>query len=353
MKLYPQITIIFIVYILSILFVSYFGFLTLPHSGKFSNDFFSSFSNWDGRYYLSIAENGYLEDFQYAFFPLYPLLIKLLTIFTRDYLFSAVIISISASFLGFQILYKLVALDFDKKTAEKTVLALIFFPTSFYFLTAYSEGLFFLLAVTSLYFLRVNKLFPAIIFASLASATRITGLALVIAVLIEMQLTVGISRKNWYVLLAPLGFVIYCLFLYNQASDLFYFLTAEKHWQRQLSIPGFSFWDTIKSLTTPNFINSHFSPVLDLIFATLGLGLAIRSFRFLPISYSLFAILSVGLPLLTHTLSSIPRFLLPVFPIFILLGLIKNRYINLSYQVISLMILSIFTVLFINGYWVS
>ncbi|MBI2599760.1 hypothetical protein HYW43_02455 [Candidatus Daviesbacteria bacterium] len=353
MKLYSNINIIFTVWLASLLLISYLGFSTLPHSGKFSNDFLSSFSNWDGGHFLAIAQKGYQENFQYAFFPFYPMVIKTLTQFTNNFLLSGVLISLLSFYFGLQILYKLIILDFDKKIALKIIAALAFFPTSFYFLTAYSEGLFFLLVVLTFYFLRTNKLFLATIFAVLVSGTRLAGLAVVLALILEVQLTRGINKKNWFVLFSPLGFLAYVWFLYNQTSDPFYFLTAERYWQRELVVPIFGFWDTIKNVTTPNFLTSHFNPVLDLLFAIFGLGLAIRSFRFLPISYSVYAFVSIALPLFTPTLSSIPRFLLPIFPIFILLGLIKSQFLNLFYPVITLMLLSIFTVLFFNGFWVA
>lgn len=353
MKLYPNITTIFFIWLVSILLIAFFGFLTIPHSAKFGNDFFKSFSNWDGGHFLGIAENGYTEKFQYAFFPLYPLLIKLINQITQNYLLAAMLISTASAFLGMNLLYKLVTLDFDKKIAEKVILALIFFPTSFYFLTAYSEGLFFLLAVATFYFLRQKKLFLATVLASLASCTRVSGLALVLALLFEVQTTVGINRKNWYILLAPLGFLIYCFYLYKQTGDPFYFTVAELHWQRSITIPALSFWETIKSLSQPGFINNNFNAFLDLIFAIFGLGMVIRTFRFLPPSFSIYSLASLLLPLFTPTLSSIPRFLLPVFPIFILIGLVKNRFVSLIYQMLSLMLLALFTVFFINGFWVS
>lgn len=353
MKLYPSINTIFIVWLVCLLIISYLGFSTLPHSEKLSNDFPGSFSNWDGGHFLAIAQKGYQENFQYAFFPFYPLVVKSLAQFTNSFLLSGVLISLLSFYFGIQFLYKLICKDFDKKIAQKAITALVFFPTSFYFLTAYSEGLFFLLVVLTFYFLRSNKLFLATIFASLASSTRLVGLAVVLALILEVQLTIGINKKNWFVLLAPLGFLIYAYVLYHQTGDPFYFLTAEKHWQRQLAVPIFGFWDTIKNITTGGFLASHVNPVLDLIFAIFGLGLAIRSFRFLPISYSVYAFVSIALPLFTPTLSSVPRFLLPIFPIFILLGLIKNNFFNQFYQVLSLMLLTIFTVLFINGFWVA
>lgn len=344
MKLYPNITIIFIIWFFSILLTAFIGFSTLPHSGRFGNDFWMSLGNWDGGHYLQIAKNGYSEKFQFAFFPLYPLAVNMVNNITGNYPAAAVLVSTLSTFLGLHLLYKLTAVIFEKKIAEKAILALLFFPTSLFFIMAYSEGLFFLLAVAAFYFLQKNKLFWATVFALLASATRLVGLAVAAGILLEIWTTQGINKKNWYMLLAPLGFLIYCIFLYSQTGDPFYFITAQGHWQRVLAVPGVGFWETIKNM--PNGI-------LDLGFAVFGVGFAIRSFRFLPLSLSIFSLLSVGIPLFTSTLSSMPRFLLPVFPIFILIALVKNRYVSLTYQIFSLMLLATFTALFITGYWVS
>ena len=245
------------------------------------------------------------------------------------------------------------SLDFDRKIADKVIAGILIFPTSFYFLTAYSEGLFFLLTIAAFYFLRTRKLFWAVVFASLASATRLSGLAVVLGLIIEVYLTEGINKKNWYILLSPLGFLIYCYFLYTNTGDPFYFITAENHWLRSLSIPGLGFWETLKSIFTPQFIEKNITAVTDLIFSIFGLGMVIRAFRFLPISYCLFAFISVALPLFTPSLSSIPRFLLPVFPIFILLAFIKDRNLSFFYQLLFIMLLSAFSIMYISGKWVA
>jgi Gpi18-like mannosyltransferase len=340
----------------------YLGFSTLPHSNKFFNDFFGSLSNWDGGHYLGIAREGYSEKFQYAFFPLYPLLIKLLHSIIQNYLLSAILISAVSTFFGLHLLYRMLTEDFNKqslrskdlkKLALKVSLALLFFPTSFFFLTAYSEGLFFFLSIAAFYLFRKNKLFWATIVLGLVSATRIAGLAVVAAIWIDIFTREGLSRKNWIILLAPFGFVLYCIYLFQQTGDPFYFITAENHWQRSLVTPGIGFWEAIKNITGSGFLTVDFNILLDLLFAIFGVGFAVRAFRFLPLYLSVYALLSVLLPLFTPTLSSMPRFLLPVFPIFILIALIKNNYLQLGFQVFSLLLLGIFAALFAAGYWVS
>ena len=353
MKLYPNITAIFIIWAISVLTIFFFGFSNFPHSDKFSNNFWGNLANWDGGHYLGIAEFGYREKYQYAFFPLYPLLIKALNNLTQNYLAASLLISIISSFLAIHLLFSLIRLDFDKKIARNAVLILLMFPTSFYFLTAYSEGLFLMLVLATFLFLRKGNLLLAVITAALASTTRVVGVALVLALIIEVWTKQGINKSNWYVLLAPVGLIIYCWYLFNQTGDPFYFTVAQSHWQRILTPPLLSFWETLRSLVTPNFITQNFNAFLDLIFAIFGLGLVARAFRFLLLSYSVYGLISVLLPLFTPSLSSMPRFLLPIFPIFILIALIKKQYVFFAYQIISLMLLSAFAILFINGYWVS
>lgn len=362
MKLYSNITAIFIIWAISVLTIFFFGFSNFPHSDKFNNNFWENLANWDGGHYLGIAQFGYREKYQYAFFPLYPLLIKALNNLTQNYLMSSLLISIISSFLAIHLLFSLIRLDFDKqslpskdgkKIAEKVVLILLMFPTSFYFLTAYSEGLFLLLSLATFLFLRKGNLLLAVVAAALASATRVMGVALVLALIIEVWTKRGINKSNWYVLLAPGGLIIYCWYLFNQTGDPFYFITAQLHWQRVLTPPPLSFWETLRSLVTPGFITQNFNAFLDLLFTIFGLGLILRAFRFLPLTYAVYGLISVLLPLATSSLSSIPRFLLPIFPIFILIAAVKKQYVFFAYQIISLMLLGAFAILFINGYWVS
>ncbi|MBU1000767.1 hypothetical protein KKE78_05245 [Patescibacteria group bacterium] len=353
MKLYPNVSIIFCIWVLAVFSIFYLGFSSVPHVDDSYSNFLVNLGSWDGGHYLGIAETGYSEKFQYAFFPLYPVAIKILNLVTHNYLSAGVLVSMTSTFLGLHLLYILVKKDFDKKIAERTVLAFLFFPTSFFLLTVYSEGLFFFLAVLTFYFLRQKKLFWAVVAAIFVSATRLVGLAVAAGLMIEVIVTQGFSRKNWYILFAPLGLVIYCIYLYQQTGDPLYFITAENHWQRIIAFPGVGFWETIRQITDGGFVKPNINFFRDLIFAIFGVGFTIRSFRFLPMSLAIFALVAVVIPLFTPTLSSMPRFLLVVFPLFIVAALIKNRFISFAYLLFSVMTLGLFASLFINGYWVS
>ena len=81
-------------------------FFTQPGShipNSFIGKLFSSLARWDSVFFLQIAHEGYLYEKNHAFFPLYPLTIRLLSFFlsplgcflTQDEIFiiSAVMIS--------------------------------------------------------------------------------------------------------------------------------------------------------------------------------------------------------------------------------------------------------------------
>ena len=82
---------------------------------------FSGLVRFDSHYFLSIAEFGYEEDFQLAFFPLYPILIKasslLLPVENSMGLFvSAHAINFIAFLMATHFLYELTLLIFKGKT---------------------------------------------------------------------------------------------------------------------------------------------------------------------------------------------------------------------------------------------
>lgn len=344
---------IYLLWLTALFFILFLGHSSFPHTQNASLDFLENFTNWDGKYYLSIAKFGYIEDSHYAFFPLYPLTINLLSKFTGDFNLSAILISLIATFLAINVFYKLIRIDFDKQIAEKGVYALLVFPTSFYLLMGYSEGLFLFLSLSTVYFFRKGNFFMATIFGLLSSVTRIFGLVLIMSIFLQIFVNGRFTKKNWMILLSPLGFVAYCIYLYINKGDPFYFMSVQSEWSRQLSLPWAGFWVAIYGIFQPDFLVKYYYVLLNLIFGIFGLGLAIRSFRFLPPVYSFYAFFSVLLPLLTSNLSSMPRFLLPIFPIFILIGLIKKEFIYTLFCTISLLLLSVLAVLFFNGYWVS
>lgn len=357
---------VYLIWIFSLFIIIFVGFYNFPRY-YVSKGFLESFANWDGGHYLGIAEFGYSEKFQYAFFPLYPLLIKFFENILGSYLLSGIFINIVCAVLGIYIFYLLVSLEFNKKIGMKAVLGLLVFPTSFYLLVVYSESLFFLLTILSFFFLKQSekkqnegfnqKLLLATIFSALACATRVVGVAVAVAIIFYVIKYrkfhfKKFNLKNVYVLLSFLGLLIYGGYLLKVTGDPFYFVTAQLHWERFLTSPIEAFRYSLLKLSLPYSIFDRVNILLNLVFTVFGLGIILRSFRFLKIHYCIYSLVAILLPLLTPTLNSIPRYLLIIFPIFMLIAIQKTK-VFIAYCIVSSIFLIYFVILFMNGYWVS
>ncbi|MBI2599427.1 hypothetical protein HYW43_00720, partial [Candidatus Daviesbacteria bacterium] len=350
MKLYSNVSIIFLIWVGAVVTIFYLGFSTIPQTDLFPRDFIKNLANWDGGHYLGIAD-GYDKAFQYVFFPLYPILINLVSKFTGSFLTAGLLVSLVSIFLAVNILYNLVKSEFGKEHAGKSLLALLFFPLSFHFLTVYTESLFLFLTLATFLFARNRKFLPATLCAGLASATRLAGLATVLSLVLSVYLTEGINRKNWWVIFSPLGFLMYVSYLYIQTGDPFYFVSGQSaFWQGGLVLPGSAVVHSLRQILTTDSVISNFRVLLDFAFTTFGIFTVWKVLKKLSLDYAIFSIASLILPMFSPTIAAMPRYLLTIFPIFIVWGFYKNEYLNLAYQVIALMLLSVYAILFINGY---
>lgn len=336
--------------LVSISFWIVFIYLIFFTSSDF-NEFklLSGLKNWDSGHYIGIAENGYTKKYQFAFFPLYPMLIKIISILTGNYLSSALIISITSSVVGLWLFHSILKEEFNKNL-KKIIISLLIFPTSFYLLLPYTEGLFFLLTMLFFYFLRKN-IYLSSLFCALAIATKITGFALLV-VLIYSLFKDKEKNKLLSLLIAIIPFSVFCIFQLLETKNLFYFLEAQAHWQRSLSLPFLGFLNLIIKISSTNIEKIDINDIINLGFAVFGTGLVLRSFRFLRLKYSIFAAAAIALPLFTGSLTSFPRFLVIIFPIFILIGKTKNL-IWVIYLICSIFLLIYFSSEFIKGNWIS
>lgn len=333
---------------MALLFITFLGLSTFP--SPIDLDYWIRWANWDGGHFRGIAENNYLPQ-QTVFFPLYPMLIKFLMFFNIPSLWGGLIISNFATILALFFLYKLVLLDFSDKIAKRAVFALLIFPTSFYLGAVYSESLFLLLTLSSFYFMRTNKIFWAAILGTGTLATRLAGIAVFFALINYKKI---FSIKNFILTLMLLPIPIYMLFQQTFFQNPFGFLTNESQWQRHLTFPLKPFLSYVKYLILTGFqVGNMPRSLLEFLFFSGGLVGLYFSFKKLPLSYSIYFLISLILPTFSGTLIAMPRYMLTIFPIFILLGLIENELIQKIGIIISILLLSAYAILFINGYWVT
>lgn len=119
------------------------------------------FNRWDAPHYLDIAQDWYVNTGDAAnfvvFFPMYPILIRLITPSFEYIHVSALIVANVCSFVAFFYLYKLAKLEFNSGVAVKAVLFMSIFPTAYFLSAPYTEGLFYAVVIASIYYARVSR----------------------------------------------------------------------------------------------------------------------------------------------------------------------------------------------------
>lgn len=322
--------------------------------GDLENPNLLSLANWDGRHFLEIAQYGYKDKIQYAFFPLYPLLINLISnTSTLSYLHSALLLSVTSTFAVIYLLLNFLKQQ-NYQNPLKTLAYFLMFPTSFYLISVYSESLFLFFALLTFYLIGKKKFYLAAFFAALSSSVRIAGLAVTISLIAETFASkTSIKEKTVVLIISSIGLLSYCIFLFIQTGNPFYFLISELSWERGVTIPGENIISTIMYLSHNGVKPESFTLLSDLLFTVFGLGIAFRSFRNLKMNLNVYTWAALFLPLVTSLLLSIPRFLLAVFPLFILVAKIENRVFNICYVIISLTLLFLYFNFFIRNIWVS
>jgi hypothetical protein len=120
-------------------------------------DWSASLSHWDAAHYLKIATHGYLSnDPSTAFYPLYPIMMTLAApICGGNLLIAGLVLSNIFQFLFVSVLYRLIAEQFGARSARMTIIALLSFPTAFFFSLIYTEALFVL--EVSVFFFGIHR----------------------------------------------------------------------------------------------------------------------------------------------------------------------------------------------------
>ncbi|MDR7610786.1 MAG: mannosyltransferase family protein, partial [Armatimonadota bacterium] len=120
------------------------------------NPFLAVWGHWDTRWYLDIARRGYSPErlpytgeANYAFFPLYPLLMRALGPVVGDVYLAGIVVSNLSLVAAAVLLYRLARLDGDELAAERSVKYLVLLPTAFVFSAVLTEALFVALSVAA------------------------------------------------------------------------------------------------------------------------------------------------------------------------------------------------------------
>ena len=322
-----------------------------------------SWANFDGVHYLTIAEKGYVgTGLIQAFFPVFPYLLSTAPNTTTRIIFGLIVNTLLA--FSLLLLFKKLVEHDHKKIGWLAVLALFLFPTAFFLHALYTEALFLLLVVSSFYMARQGKWWLAGMLAAIASATRIVGIALVPALLVEAWLQRPQLKQRAVPIMSAMigttGLVAYMAYLWKTFGDPLFFLHVQEEFGsgRSESIIVYPqvVWRYIKILVTYRPFNLAYGAyVQEFVVGLMGLLGVLLSWFKVRQSYVVFSFIAFLIPTLTGTFSSMPRYVLSSFVIFILIAQFLNgrRLLQVAYFTVSTLLLVFNTILFIQGYWVA
>lgn len=321
-------------------------------------------ANFDGEHFMALAQFGY-QEYTQAFFPLYPWIISLSNNIPGDRLVilakTGLLLS-SVSFLAaLAFFYKLLRIDYTSRFSLGVIFLLLAFPTSFYFDALYSESLFLMLICAAFYFFRTKHYFWASMLGFLACTTRVFGVLIFISFLIDLFVYKIPFKKSFWIILIPLGLVSYMAYLYYSVGDPLAFynlqlIVGEQHERGVVLFPQI-IYRYVKILFNSDLTPLLTTVILELIAGILFFALPIVGyFKKIRLSYLFFAFFGYLLPTIQGSFSSLPRYVLVLFPSFIVLALMLKplpKSIKILLGILSVFLLLIETAFFIRGYWVA
>jgi hypothetical protein len=328
---------------------------------------FDAFSRWDAWHYTRIALTGYPEadPSRAAFFPLFPSLIRILAELVgrtdRPGLFAAaVVVANICLLLATMVLIALVRLDLDADDSRRAAWYLLVFPTSLFLSAGYSESLFLLLAMGAILACRTDHWLTAGLLGGLAALSRPIGVWLVVPLAIEAFLEWRAGRlRPWRPMWRPavavalpgLFLLAWMWFLWQRLGDPLAFLHAQDGWDREVGPP----WDTIIEFVNGRIsLHTGFHSLTDLAFTLVGFAGLILSWRWLRPSYTVWFGVMLLVPLMTGSLMSMPRFVLVMFPLYLVLAILGRRQaVHDTLLVVGMGLGGIYMALYAQWYWVA
>lgn len=349
--------------------IPYLGTFSFPSELNLDDlpNWLKAFANFDGIHYTKIAREGYYE-FGQAFFPVYPLLIRLLSpLFGGNHIFAGVLISHISFAIGLYFIVKMI-----KKYAKFTspfwvVVFLLSFPTAFFFQTAYTESLFFMMFALILWFIAEKNYLPAALLAGVGSATKLMGIFLFLPFLgawFSQKKKEHATKIIFYGLFAGIGLLAYMIYLFKSTGDPVAFFHAQSAFgasrSTNLITPFQTYFRYINIFLHWQWNFGYLIALIEffsftLIVITSGLEL-IKRYRkndYFWAFLALFSLVNVLLPTFTGTLLSEPRFALLSLSSFMYLAALKNTRLKIAIAVIFSLIQIVLFAYFIQGYFVS
>lgn len=298
---------------------------------------------FDSNRYMRIAMEGYAHEEDSVFPPLYPLLVRgigtVLSIIPHDflengeraakvspttrYMSAGILVSNLACLACFWLFYQVASQKIGATNATRALIYFALFPTGFFLFAAYTEPLFILLVMGTLWSAEKGSWASAGICAFLATLTRTTGVVLFIPLLYATLST----RPRLHITL-PLLLSFSPLFAFGLFLTYRHLLGLPaisqiyaQHWHQTTSLPGYDLFTAAKIMITGQGVRAgELTLLLDFLTVFLLLGAVWITFRRFGGVYGWYLAMMLLFMLLPRSdwkpLYSFTRYALAFFPMF-------------------------------------
>jgi hypothetical protein len=351
-----------------------------------------------------------------AYYPLYPLGVRAISWLGAPPVLAGVLLSTGAFALALYGIHRLTTLELagrggralsgagPAQAARLAVAVMAFAPMALFFSAVYSESLYLALSVGLFWSARQGRWGWVGVLGALAGATRNTGLVLLAPALLiylygpredrppdrpvdpaaaggwrqRLRPRYRVRREALWLALVPAGALLYGLYMGLAGGDPLAPLHAEEVWGRHLTGPVVGVWDGLRAafdgarqLLSGQRHHVYFtagegSPfvsaghnLLDLAFLVAFVPAIVGVLRRLPLAYGVYVLAAACLPLsdpvTAQPLMSLPRFLVPLFPLGIWLGawLAERPRLQRPTLVLSGTLMALFVAQFATWHWVA
>lgn len=292
---------------------------------------------WDGQHYLSIARDGY-ETFpcprgpheicgNVGWFPLFPLAGRVVSWLGLDARWALLIAGWLALWIALLLLYDLVHRQFDKTAAIGTLVALLAFPSAFYFLTAFPYAMYLMLAVLTLWLLQRGRYswlwLPSGLLAITYPSGIVIGLPLLWHLVRHRKELSAMQKAGLTGGMAAIGVALaaYGAYYWWQFGDFWLYVKfqGQPMYRHEPAFPLLTIWDEITASDMSLSVVSMLAAVTVILVAFYRTKV--------PVSWQIFMF---GVLLFTPaagTTDCYYRHIIPAFPLAVMVGLgLKDRW---------------------------
>lgn len=320
--------------------------------------FLDRWDSWDVTLFIKVAQYGYdgypahyPDKDVAAFFPGFPLALRLVHTVVPDWRAAGLLVSFVAGGVAMLYLKRL-----GDGVGDRAVLYLVLSPYAVFLAAGYSEALFLAFALPGWYAARNGRWPAAGLLVAAACTVRVSGAFLAVALLVEWATTSRETRDlPW--LVAPFAALFgYAAYLHHLTGDWLRWQHAQASgWGRHLTSPLTSLqrsWDASNSNIGAEY---RWSFRAEIVAVAVGLLVTVVLVRRKAWGEATYVGLSVAALATSTYYLSIARATLLWFPVWLLLAEVasKRAWVHTAYLAVAPALMAVVVLTFTNGHWVG